>query len=389
MYLTKWEEKALQGEFGEAVQLAMSVIVKVCKALKGVRLVEIAHAHVSGISYFNIGEEGLQLLEDIVNKNAKVCVYTTANPASIAIAEEFKARYSNEIVVKQLRILELLVTMGIDGRSFTCTPYKLRMPKLGEHLAWAESSAVIYANSILGARTNREGGITALMAAITGRTCFSGMHLDEERSPTEVIEVGFPVDSVALASALGLYIGRITRGIPYIKMKLKIRSNLLNVALKSMLSSIASTSSLSLALIENISPEAGKADVKSLDKISIDYREVRDLIESRCAGSLLLGCPHVDAEEIKELLSEVEPKLRSYGIERIYIAVPISEVENMQKFYLPREVQGIEIIYLPGVCPIVSDLRTAGIGIISTPHGKAFHYLPRISGVQACLTNIV
>jgi predicted aconitase len=388
MYLSKWEERAFQGEFGEAIQLAMNVVVKVCKALKGEKLVEIAHAHVSGVSYFNIGDEGLQLLEDIVKKNAKTLVYTTANPASIVIVKEFTDKYDYTIIAKQMKIMKLLLAMGIDEKSFTCIPYKLRTPRYREHLAWAESSAVIYANSILGARTNREGGIMALMASIAGRTCFCGMHLDDERNPTEVIEVEFPVDSIAIASALGLYIGNITGGVPYIKMNLKIREQLKNVALKSMLSSIASTSSSALALLEGISPEVNRVDRSSLEKISIDYHEIKNFIGSKCSNNLLLGCPHVDVEEAKEILMEIKSKLKNYDIERIFIALPEFEVYSLQHLHLPNQLTDVEVVYLPGVCPIVSNLKSIEIQSLCTLHGKAYHYLPRLSGVQACLLNI-
>lgn len=385
MYLTRWEEKALSGEFGEALRISMEVLVKVCRSLKAERLVEISHAHVSGVSYFNIGDEGLELLEDLATKGARVSVYTTANPASVALLDIFSTRYSSSIVDKQRRVVELLIKMGVESKSFTCAPYKLRYPSYGEHLAWAESSAVIYANSVVGARTNREGGVVALMAAIAGRTCYCGLHLDENRRLTEYIEVEFPVDSIALASALGLYIGRITRGVPYIKLGIKLSGRARDIAIRSMLASIATTSSSAMALIEGVSPEAKKSlsDVPG-EKISIELRDIRRLIEDTCSNTLYIGCPHIDVDEAKEILN-ILSKTGGTGIEKIYTTIPYYEFEYLTR--LSENVGGVEVVYLPGVCLVVSDLSGV-MGRLATIHGKARHYIPRLAGVESCLIGI-
>ncbi|MEM1644350.1 MAG: aconitase X [Ignisphaera sp.] len=384
--MSKWEEKALQGEFGEPLRIAMNVLAKVCKSLKAKRLIEIVHAHVSGISYFNIGDEGLELLQDLARKGANVTVYTTANPSSIVIAKEFASVYDDDVVVKQRNIVDLLVAMGIDSKSFTCIPYKLRTPGYGEHLAWAESSAVIYANSVFGARTNREGGITSLMAAIAGRTCFCGMHMDENRHPTELIEVKFPINSIALASALGLYIGKVVRGIPYIKATLKLSGVFRDIAIRSMLSSIASTSNISLAFIEGISPDSININPKALEKISVDINEAKYFIGEKCSDELFLGCPHIDIEEAKELLTNIIGNLREFGIKKIYIAIPLLNLYSLSE--LNKVINGIEVVYLPGVCPIVSNLKLAKIYSLSTIHGKAYYYLPKLAGISSCILNI-
>ncbi|MEM1526363.1 MAG: aconitase X [Ignisphaera sp.] len=386
MYLTKWEEKALQGEFGEPLRMAMNVLVKVCKALKGEKLIEITHAHVSGISYFNIGDEGLELLQDLAKKKTRVLVYTTANPSSIALIDEFASVYGVDVVVKQRKIVELLIAIGIDNKSFTCVPYKLRVPGYGEHLAWAESSAVIYANSIAGAKTNREGGITALMAAIAGRTCFCGMHIDENRCPTELIEVSFPVNSIALASALGLFIGKVVRGIPYIKAVFRLHGDIRDIAIRSMLSSIASTSSTALALVEGITPGYANINLKGLEKISVDIDDVKDFIGGRCSDAMFLGCPHIDIKEAEELLADIVGQLKGYGIKKVYIAIPSLDLHKLSE--LNRVIDGIDIVYLPGVCPVVSNLKLAKVYSLSTIHGKAYHYLPKLAGASSCLLNI-
>lgn len=386
MYLTKWEEKALYGEFGEAISIAMNVLTKVCKALKARSLVEISHAHISGVSYFNIGDEGVEFLEDLVNKDAYVSIYTTLNPSSIASLAMFESIYDNKVTAKQKKIIKLFEKMGVDKKSFTCIPYKLRMPKHGEHLAWAESSAVIYANSVIGAKTNREGSIVSVMAAIAGRTCFCGMHLDEERYPTEIIEVEFPVESIAIASALGLYIGKIAKGIPYIRINIRLREKFREIAIRSMLASVASTSNLALTVIEGISPEAKNINnLASLEKTSIDFNEIERFIESGGQGIMYLGCPHIDLDEAREIINAIIDKLKDKGITKIYASIPLYEVNKLNS--LVNSISGVEVVYLPGACLVVSKLNNI-TNFVSTIHGKAHHYIPKLTGIQTCLLNI-
>ena len=213
MYLNRTEEKMLSGEYGEVMRKAIEILVKVGEALGAEKLIEIGHAHISGVSYFNIGDEGLELLRDISREGVKVKVYTTANPYSLAGLGLYK---DESIVRKQRELIDILIKLGVDRESFTCIPYKLRRPAKGEHLAWAESSAVIYANSILGAYTNRESGITALMAALVGKTYDAGMHRLENRRVEVEVNVEFDVSSILESSLLGLHIGRIVKGIPLI-----------------------------------------------------------------------------------------------------------------------------------------------------------------------------
>ncbi|NAZ39364.1 MAG: DUF521 domain-containing protein, partial [Acidilobus sp.] len=169
MYLTREEERVLAGEEGWAKAKALEVVVKVGEALGAERLQPIVHAHASGVSYYNIGEPGRRLLEDLASSGARFSVPTTVNPigfdldapSSLTIAE-----IDNRLVEGQRAIVRALASMGAR-LTFTCTPYYI--PDVsglsrGASVAWGESSAVVYANSVLGLRTNREGGPLALMA---------------------------------------------------------------------------------------------------------------------------------------------------------------------------------------------------------------------------------
>src|SRR5205823_5447891 len=147
------------------------------------RLVPITSAHVSGASYKMIGDPGLEFLEDAA-RDARVVIPTTVNPLGTDLQQWQDLGIPPEFAAKQERIAAAYERMGVRP-TYSCTPYHLgTRPALGEHIAWAESNAVCFANSVLGARTNRESGPSALAAAIVGATPEYGLHLDEGRRPT-------------------------------------------------------------------------------------------------------------------------------------------------------------------------------------------------------------
>jgi len=387
MFLSKWEERALQGEYGEALQIAMRFLVNMGEIFGAEKLIEISHAHISGISYFNIGDEGIEFLRDLAKVNATTRTYTTANPYSISL--DLPHKFPRNIVAKQAEIVELLNKIGIDEKSYTCLPYILRRPAPGEHLAWAESSAVIYANSILGARTNREGGISALMAAIAGRTYYSGMHLDEFRKPTEVFIYDGKVDSIAIASLLGIYIGLHTQGIPYIAARSIAKRD---IVLRNLLASIATTSSSPMAFIEGVTKEnVDEQYLSSLGRHVITESDLRKYGSECNAPVLLLGCPHVATEsELNELLTETYNSIKSGKLKanRIIVTIaPTVEFRSSETRNLVDKLRSadVEVLILRG-CTVVTNIKMLNIDSVATPHGKAAYYLEKLWGVKSCIS---
>lgn len=136
-------------------------------------MVAVRSVQVSGVSYHNLGDAALEWLEEMA-QDGRVRALTTLNPAGMDLEAWQEQGIDPDFADKQLRVVEAYTALGI-ARTYTCTPYLIgNLPAPGEHVAWAESSAVSYANSVLGARTNREGGPSALAAAIVGRTSTTG-----------------------------------------------------------------------------------------------------------------------------------------------------------------------------------------------------------------------
>lgn len=362
VYLTREQEKILDGERGEVLQKCYRLLVKLGDVFGADRLIPISSAHLSGISYKSIGEVGLEFLEDF-SVGASFAVRTTTNPCGVDLKKWKGLGVDERFVERQLRILNMLEKMGAT-LTLTCTPYYIYSPAYGEHLAWAESSASCYANSVLGARTNKEAAPSALASAITGVTPNFGLHLDENRKAEVVVEVEFTPVSVSDYSVLGYVIAkRVGDKVPFIR-GLRCGKD----ELKALGASLATASPLCIFHVDGITPEAKFQETDGLEKIEVDGRDVRSVYEDFGGEDkpevIFIGCPHLSTNELLTL-----SRTRN---EKIFLC---TSREVCNKLKLEGQV-GI----LCDTCPVVSPLseRYERIGVDSV---KSAFYL----GSKACL----
>ncbi|MEM4717325.1 MAG: aconitase X catalytic domain-containing protein [Desulfurococcaceae archaeon] len=380
MYLTNEQEKMLNGEYGFIVSKALQLIVKVGEALEAERLVDISHAHISGVSYSNIGKYGLDFILNFYRKGGRAKVYTTINPGCVDYTG-YSSIIDNRYFHDQLIIDQALVGMGFKP-IFTCIPYYHRPPIIGEHLAWGESSAVIYANSIYGAFTNREGGPIALASSLTGYTYYAGMHLLENR----VAKVEVTLDSYAMhlpKSLLGLWIGDNIKEIPYIRgMK---RVDLYEIKL--VLASMAAAGNHSIAIVEKYTPR-GSYQLDVMDKVHVEKSDLDMYIgESIPLGGVILGyvgCPHLHPAELLRLVHLV----RKYGPlrkGRLLVTIPPEYISKFRNLVFELRARNVDIA--GGTCPVVSLLRDK-FDLVVTNSGKAAFYLRRIHGLKTKIVSL-
>ena len=154
MFLTRDEERMLAGEAGHATQKAMQILVALGKVYDAERLVRVKSVQVSGVSYKNLGDAGLEFLDELA-RDGKARVKTTLNPAGMSLTDWKSQGIESGFAEKQLKVIDAYRRLGFEI-SCTCTPYLAgNEPTFGQHIAWGESSAVAYANSVIGARTSR------------------------------------------------------------------------------------------------------------------------------------------------------------------------------------------------------------------------------------------
>ena len=189
MKLTPEEQHMLDGKDGRATQKAMEILVALGTIYGAERMVPVTSAQIAGVSYDNLGEAGLHWLSEMADGGGKTRVLTTLNPAGMDIENWQVLGISEDFARNQLRVIDAFARMNVVT-TCSCTPYLIgNLPHFGQHIAWSESSAVCYANSVIGARSNREGGPSALAAALTGVTPEYGMHLDANRCPGVTVQV--------------------------------------------------------------------------------------------------------------------------------------------------------------------------------------------------------
>ncbi|HSV42404.1 MAG TPA: aconitase X catalytic domain-containing protein, partial [Methanomassiliicoccales archaeon] len=313
MQLNKDEEAILAGEKGPGRQRAMELLVALGKIYDARRLVPITSAHLSGVSYKTIGEGGIDFLEEMA-KDCKVVVKTTLNPMGMDAKRWKEMRIDERFAQKQLRIVAAYEKMGVET-TCSCTPYLAgNVPRLNDHIAWAESSALSFANSMLGARTNREGGPGALAAAILGRTPEYGLHLDENRRPTVVIEADIG-KGITQHSLLGHIVGaRFGAAVPYFR---GIRPTVDEA--KTMAAAMAAAGSVALFHIEGVTPHHKDQITDGLEVVHVGRNELDEMMAKLDSGLepdlIALGCPHLSIEEVKDIAASIKGRKKKKNIE--------------------------------------------------------------------------
>ena len=373
MRLSAEEERALSGEYGEAIAQAYKILVKVGEVLGAEELVPITHAHASGVSYATIGEPGTHWLEDLARKGGKVKVFSTINPIGFDPESEI-IKVDKDFFEGQMRIINAFKKMGFHD-SLTCTPYYLRRPRPFERLAWGESSAVIYANSVLGAFTNREGGPVAVAAALTGKIYKAGLQLLENRRTNYYVKVNFEPEDPAEWSALGYVIGeKVVSGIP----RLNVRAG--DAELKYMLAASAASGGLPMAVIEGKTPK-GTYLVGDEERLEVERGEALQLFGSPEGADLVFhGCPHASLEELKAL----DEMIRELRVE-LWVAVAPEVARKAGDVVRRLARKGVK--FVKGTCLVVSPIHKMGIRKVATTSAKTYFYLKR-KGVDVWMVRL-
>jgi len=380
MYLTKEEERTCDSEFGWANQICMKILVRLGELFNATRLIPINSAHVSGVSYKTLGDAPSDFLEALANADAKVKVKATLNPQSFD-REYLCKKLPPDLCQKQSDIMEFFEKMGFI-ESLTCTPYYLENPKKGSHLAWAESSAVVYTNSVIGAWTNREGGPSALAAAIIGKTPDYGIHKAENRRPKALVKLEKQLQSEVEFGALGIFLGKI------LEDKIPIIQGLQNASkdnLKQLGAALASTGMVHMFYCEN-------RDIKinEIEKINVETRDIKQTIENLTTTStqepdlIFVGCPHCSLNEIKQVAELIGSRKVKDGTE-FWVCTSRHIKEKARKYVEKIEKSGGHV--LTDTCAVVTWTDKLGIKTIMTNSAKTAHYVPTLNKAETILAS--
>lgn len=379
MRLTKAQRRLLE-EGTDAQRQAMRILLTVGKLADADRLSPITNAHVSGASFKMIGDPGLEFLEDLA-RDARVVVPTTVNPLGTDLEQWQDLGVPAAFAEKQARIAAAYTRMGVRP-TFSCTPYHLGVrPALGEHVAWAESNAVCFANSVLGARTNRESGPSALASALVGATPDYGLHTEEGRRPTVVVTVAFRPRDLDFA-LIGLVAGqRVGDGLPFFR---GFRGS--EADLKWLGAALASSGICGMFHLEGVTPEARRASHRGLPTIAITRRDLSEARRAYTDGTdadlIALGSPQLSSEELREIARRV-----GRTPPRIPVWVFTSRAVRDANPDAVAALEGLGGRVLADTCLEVTLLEHR-FGTVATPSGKGAYYLPSLCKQKVILDRI-
>ena len=387
MFLTKEEERILDGDFGLSLQERLKILVALGDLKKAEKLIPINDVHVAGVSYKTIGDFGLEWLEHLnsIGAKKKNGLNATTNPAGMDTIN-FKRMGVDEdshFYGKQTKILDCLVAMNLQP-TWSCSAWLHRHLPYRTHVAFAESHLSCFTNS-QGVRTNRESGPSALYGAVLGKTPYYGYHLDENRVPTITIELDgkFKQDSSA-SSALGYWIGRELRSeaakgvvVPYIRGNVSWLSDF--YLRESLAAGVASNSKINCFYIEGITKEPSEEKYQiPTEKLTFTEKDLKDIYNLLSdpiddVDIIFTGCPHLNPFEAEEL----------------FLIFDKEHVKRCWSF-TGRDVYETDSDYpelLYDTCLVVAPLNQMGFESIATNSAKAAHYIRTVHELKTILTD--
>ncbi len=365
----------LAGEEGPATARMLELIVALGEVFGAERLVPVESAHVSGVSYKNLGDAGLEWLEEQAGLGARARIKATLNPAGMDLDLWREMGVPEEFAWGQERVIGAFERMGVEP-TYTCTPYLAgHTPRFGSQVAWAESSAVCFVNSVIGARTNRESGPTSLASAVTGLAALYGYRLDEGRRPGAVVDVTIELHDPMDYSALGYLAGkRLGTTVPYFTGLERPSLE----AMKALGAACATSGGIALWHGEGVTPEAEamRGHIKELEKITVGKADLEEatawLTRPLDDPIIALGCPHSSLGEMEEIAGLIRRK--DLG-RRLWVFTSRRVYAEAEEAGYVGAIEGAGGRIYRDTCMVVAPLREMGWTEVATNSFKAAHYL--------------
>lgn len=354
----------------------MQILLALAKIYQAEELLPVSSVQIAGVSYDNLGEAGLEYLTEIADTGGRVKVFTTLNPAGMDRENWQALGIPPDFARQQIRVLDAFARMGVVT-TCTCTPYLVgNLPVFGEHIAWSESSAVCYANAVLGARTNREGGPSALAASLTGFTPAYGMHLNENRKPTLAVQVNTVIQGTQAFGALGV---SISRKIGHLAEKPVVWIEGISSAsleeLKSFCASLATYAGAAIFHIPGITPESS-CYTRPAEGISISGDELEEAYEDLNTTQdipvdfVSLGCPHLNLPEIGHIAKILAGKKVTKEF-WITTSRPVKQMADQMGYTKFIEESGA--VFATDTCCVVAPIK-GRFKRMATDSAKACYY---------------
>jgi predicted aconitase len=389
MLLSDRDSALLAGERGEAARIAFELVVAAGEAMGATELLDISGAHIDGCLFHGIA--GLEFAQRLASAGGEVVVPTTLNVSSLDLLHPDLYRGDAETAAHARQLMDAYEQMGCRP-TWTCAPYQLAdRPSLGDQVAWGESNAIVFANSVIGARTNRYGDFLDICCALIGRAPAVDLHTDQGRRPTLALDVVVPepwLDEDLLYVALGIVLGEIAGTRVATITGLDARAD--EDRLKALGAAAASSGAVGMFHVDGITPESATlGSMPVTQRVRVDASTIGSALRELSAspgtvlGAVSVGTPHASEAELgalAALVSERRSSVPFYVNTARETAASVSPaVEAITRF--GGTVVTDTCTY---ITPIIGDFQ----GVVMTNSGKWAYYAPGNLGVDVAIGSL-
>lgn len=383
MKLSEYEQSILNSEIGcVAERLAMEIVVESAKILGADDLTVISSGHVDGCLYH--GDSGVLFCEELARCGARVAVPTSTNVGAVNLLKGNQARLPPEQKKMAVRLMRAHEEMGCTS-SWTCAPYQVgSRPALGDQIAWGESNAVAFANSVLGARTNRYGDFLDIACAIVGRAPNYGLHKTENRVASLVIDVEQLTSETKSEDSfyplLGSLVGRLVG--EEICVVVGIKDNASDDQLKALCAGAASTGSVGLLHIAGVTPEArtledalhGQAPTEIIEIEECQLANEKKKLSSVSEGKIdcvAFGSPHFSKSECMRVLAVAQQRIFAVPV---FICTNRYVMDELKADGIFELLKNLGVEFVVDTCVVVTPILPQKGEVMMTNSAKFAHY---------------
>jgi hypothetical protein len=395
--LTREEQAWLDGRGGEATRLALGLVVRMGELFGAERLLPITQAHIDACLYTN--DAGLEFAERFAALGARVRVPTTLNVTARDIRRWEAFRVPPDWAEKSRRLEAAYQGLGCLP-TWTCAPYEQGLvPRFGQQVAWGESNAVAYVNTVIGARTNRYADFLDVACAISGRAPAFGLHLDAPRRGQVLVDLRQLPETLrahpSLYPILGYHIGALTGDrIPVLD---GVPPSVRATDLKAFCAAGASSGALALAHVVGVTPEAptreaafqGRAPEETLVVTRADLRAARARLSPAPVDGVdfvKLGCPHLSLAEAVEVAERVAGRRVRSGLE-FWVSTSRAVAHHLGESGRLAALESAGVRLLTDTCAMTTRIDGWGFTHMLTNSAKQAHYA-LASGLEATVASL-
>ena len=388
--LSPLDRELMSGAHGGGAAFAMRLLARFAEAVGAPAFIDIEAAHIDGCLY--LGRASLDFVQRMSSLGGKVRVPTTLNVGSIDLIHPELFRGPKEDAENGAKLMAAHVELGC-APTFTCAPYQsIHRPRFGAQIAWGESNAIVFANSVIGARTNRYGDFIDLCCAMTGRAPAYGLHLKENRVARALVEVdSIPVDwdpeqaAVAVGHIIGRRCGRLVPAIVGLPPETSEDD------LKALGAAAASSGAVALFHVVGVTPEAPDLEtacggVKPELRLRLTADDLRDAARSLSSvddgaplGAVSLGTPHFSVAEFARLMPLLDGER---PLVDIWINCSRATLGEIRERGWEEKLRAARVTLVADTCVYVGTLTRFGDGAVMTNSGKCAYYAPANLGVE-------